>query len=550
MPDHRLPVEQHQNETGFDGYVGEVAFEVKRANEQYARFRVYVNDPSTGGVTLVSGDGTTPPTDVLSGTTGNQGPKGDTGPTGATGGAGATGAQGSTGPTGPTGPTGAVSTAPGVTGPTGAGVTGPTGATGTAGPTGATGAQGSPGSSDLTALTARVAALEGIPTYNVAQATNVAGNDSTDCTTTLQNLINFFGGGGVAIRFVFPKGIYRHTGLTIPFSNIFLEGATPRSSILKYTGSRADGGIYFKGIDRGDYTGRIESGGLRYLTLENAGTAASIGVKIRSATAMIFDHVNWSGWRGVGGCINARDWADSHLIEPEGDFCGSADDTDKALFDFTALPTSSAELNTTNNGGVDRTSQGGEWAVDRIRFWGGRFENNGDRIFNFVAGNGHFVAKIALYSTKVENSVTDGNGIGGSNPNGAQFYLGNVLGFEWYGLETTLQNMRTGHATIPTCFFIDGCYQVRLIGTMSMGSNGTQKVFTTLVTTNGGAGIHYELFFTNGDGTGAALPTQCFKWTGSPARATNKGSSWGDDQSSTFPNTDSGAPASDLSWAF
>jgi hypothetical protein len=549
MADHRLPVPQHQNETGYDGYSGEVAFEVKRANEPYPRLRIYVNDPANNGApSIVTGDGTSPPTTVTSGQTGSQGPKGDTGPTGATGSTGAQGVQGPTGPTGATGPAGIQGIqGTGPTGPTGAGVTGATGVTG---PTGATGPQGSPGTSDLTALTARVAALEGIPTYNMAQASNIVGDNSTDCTTTIQNIINFFGAAGAAIRLVFPKGIYRHTGITIPYSNIYLEGAGQRATVLDYRGSRADGGIYFKGIDRGDYTGRIEGGGLRFLQMTYNGSNNGPGVKIRSYTDMLLDHVWWQGWRGTGGCINARDWADSHLIEPQADFCGSADDTDKALFDFTALPTSSSELNTTNNGGVDRTSQGGEWAVDRIRFWGGRFENNGDRIFNFVAGNSHFVAKIALYSTKVENSTSSGNGVGGSNPNGAQFYLSQVLGFEWYGLECTLQSLRTGHAVIPTMFNLVNCYQVRLIGTVSMGSNGTDKVFTTIVTTNGGAGIHYQLFFANGDATGAALPTQCFTWTGSPQRATNKGSSWGDDQSSTFPASDSGAPASDLSWAY
>lgn len=548
MADHRLPVPQHQNETGFDGYTGEVAFEVKRKNEPYARLRIYVVDPTTGGSTIVAGDGQSPPTTIMSGSTGGVGPTGPVGPTGATGAVGATGPQGPTGGTGATGATGPNSTTAGptgVTGPTGAGVAGPTGSTGS---TGATGPQGDPGSSDLTALTARVAALEGIPTYNMAQAANIVGNDSTDCTTAIQNLINFFGGLGSKIRLVLPGGIFRHTGLDCPFSNIYIEGAGQRATILKYTGSRANGGINFNGTDKGDYTGRIEAGGLRFLNLTYAGTNNGPGVRIRSATDFLFDHVAWTAWRGVGGMINARDWADSHLIEPQADFCGSADDTDKALLDFTALPTGSAELNATNNHGIDRTAQGGEWAVDRIRIWGGRIENCGDRIMNFTAGNGHFVAKIAVYSLKCENSTASGNGLGGSISNGAQFYLNQVLGFEWYGLECTLQELRTAHAIVPTMFQLVNCYQVKMSGTISMGSGRTTKPFTSLMTIDGGAGHNYDLRFANGDGTGAALPTNVWRWLNTPVRIYRDGSSWGDDQSSTFPSADSGSLPSGPTW--
>jgi hypothetical protein len=414
------------------------------------------------------------------------------------------------------------------------------------------GAAGS-GSPDLTSLTQRVALLETIGTFNVNTQVNVVGDNSTDCTTGIQALIDYFGVLGTPIRLKFPKGIYRHTGLNIPYSNIWLEGVSNRTCVLDYRGSGTNGGLYWHGQDRGDYTGRKSGGGVINLGLDYHGSNNGPAVKIRSMTAMMFTTPKFSAYRGVGGCINARDWADSHIFEPEADYCGGVG-TDAALFDFTALPIGSSELNATNNvtfglAGLDRTAQGGEWAVDRIRVWGGRIENCADRILHAVAGNGHFCAKLLFVGTKAENSQTGSNGLGGSLVSGTQFYLSQVLDFRAESMECTLQGLRsTNGGPVPTCFQFVNCYGVHLEGTFSFGSIGAVQAFTSLITTDGGRGFHYDLQLNNGDATGAAKPAQVFRFVNNPNTVYRDPSMWAYDAEGVYEIADSGTFTGSSDW--
>lgn len=525
MPDFRLPVSQQPSDAGYDGYTGEIVFQVKRRKEAFARLVIFTDG------TIVTGDGTVAPSIIQSGLTGPAGPQGATGPTGATGAAGASGAQGATGVAGPTGATGikGATGATGATGPTGTGVAGATGATGATGTAGATGATGPSTSVDVAALTASVAKLNAIGTYNVENAANIVGDDSTDCTAGIQALVTFFGNSGTPMRLVFPKGIYRHTGIDIPFNNIWLEGVSNRACVLDHRGN--GNGIFWHGTDGGGtFAGRKSGGGLINIGLTYHGSNNGPAVRVENMTAMHFERPKWGGFRGTGGCIYARNWADSHLVELEADFCSSADGTDKAMFDFSANPT-------------------GEWAVDRIRFWGGRIENCGDRVFNFVAGNGHFVAKILVVGTKIENSITTSNGAGGSLANGAQFYLSQVLGFQALGVECTIQGLRTTNGgPIPTMWAFVNCFGVDLDGSMAFGSTSPNQVFTNFVTTDGGRGFQYSIQLNNGDATGAAKPDNVFKWVNNPHTVWRDDSMWAFDAEGVYDAGDNGTFTGTSEW--
>lgn len=567
MPDQaqRTPIGAQYPRHGFDR-PDQIVWEAKVHSEAFPRMICLA------GGEIYTGDGTVAPTVLFGSALGLQGPKGDPGDPGAkgdTGDPGTNGLNGSPGAAGTNGSPGAAgidgrtiysgttlpssglgangdfyirnpSTAPALYGPKAAGawgasisMVGPQGATGATGPAGPAGPGGSV---DLAALTARVAILEGLGFYNVENAVNVVGNDSTDCTSGLQGLINAFGGFGVAVRLRFNATggkVYRHTGLDIPFSSIYLEGLGRDSCSLDYRGSGAKRAVRWHGTDEGDYSGRIEHGGALHMTFTNHGSQDSVGFVIDNATDMLFDHIRWEGFRGQGSCIRARNWADSDLMEVAADFCGGIEDTDLdwALFDL--------------SGEAD-----GEWACDRIRWWGGRIENCAGRIFDCRAANDHFVAKILLVGTKIENSVLASNGFGGSEIEGAAFYLSQVLDFTYLAAEVTLQGIRDDLGwVVPRMFHLDSCYGVTIQGHVSMGAiDDATQVFETLFDIDGGRGIEIDVKLNNGDTSGASLPDQVFKFGGGATNIYRDGSMWVFDASGDATITDVGSFTNDLMW--
>jgi len=305
--------------------------------------------------------------------------------------------------------------------------------------------------------------------------------------------------------------------------------------------------VRIQGYDAGNWTQRTKNSGLRNLKITNAsGVAACQGIRIMNCTGLFFERVYVNGFRGAGGGVYARGLADSDFYEFETDFCGSLTDGDLAVIDFSCHSVGSPYLDAAYNGGFERKANGGEWAVDRVRFWGGRIENSGDRIMDMRQGGSTFYcAKICFINTKVETSNLDGNGSGGNAINGAQFYLSYVQGFEWIGADITLQSLRPAHAVLPRMFHIIGANSFYLQGKVSMGSNGGPKVFTTLFDIDGGGGFTFIVRFSNGDGTGAVLPTWMFKYTNSPARLNRDLCTWGFDASATYTTATTGtAPSS------
>lgn len=548
-----LPVGRQPTRGGYDN-ADSVVLQASMNSRPYPTLVV------TADGRILTGDGTAPPTTITSGVVGA------TGPTGPAGAAGANGAAGSQGVTGPTGATGAASTVPGPTGPTGIGVTGPTGATGGIGPTGATGPtgpQGTPGDADLTAVEDRLAIIESIGVYNVTSSSAIVGDDSTDCTTAINNLIIYFGNQGISVRLKFPDNNisgtadhiakYRHSGIYIPYNGIWLEGDGHQSVHLSYTPNGGGGAaVWFKGIDTGTNSGRLDSGGLINIGMTRPltgpfGTEAT-AIKIENASGLMFSRVYAKGYRGRGSFFYARNFADSDFHELTCDYMGSNGDQDYAIFDFTGYAIGDPALSAANNRGVDRQANGGEWACDRIRWWGGRIENNGDRILDFRPANGHSVAKCTLWGTKVESSVATENGLGGSAVDGAAFRLQNCLGFVWMAGDWTFQNLRTGHATVPRMFHFINCVGVQINGLAAMGAVGAHKCFTTTFEIDGGRGFQFLIQMQNGDATGTSLPTNVFKFLNSPQRFHRDGSTWIGDESGTYPTADSGTLPSGADW--
>ncbi len=561
MPDQsqRTPIGWQQDRHGYPNPTS-IVWEAKQRDEPYPRLVCLASGE------IYAGDGATPPTSLFGSALGQQGPKGDPGdpgPKGDTGDPGANGLNGSPGAPGAAGAAGAAgvdgrtilsgtgvpgggvgvngdfyirnpTTAPVLYGPKTGGAWGSgISMVGPQGPIGATGPQGPPGtggSVDLSALTARVALLEQLGFYNVEAAVNVVGNDSTDCTVGLQSIISYFGGFNVPIRLRFNGvggRVYRHTGLDIAHSSIYLEGVGRDACVLNYRGSGAKTAVHWHGTDEGDYSGRLEHGGALQMTFTNNGSQDSIAFAIDNATDMLFDHIRFEGYRGKGSCIKGRNWADSDMMEIAADFCGGIADTDLdwALFDL--------------SGEAD-----GEWACDRLRWWGGRIENCAGRIFDCRAANGHFVAKILLVGTKIESSVLGSNGFGGSEIQGAAFYLSQVLGFEYLAAEITLQGKRDEIAyLIPRMFHLDSCYGVTIQGQISMGAvDDEPKVFDSIFDVVGGSGFTFDVKFSNGDDTGVSLPNRLFKFTGGVTNVYRDGTMWVFDASgfAAFASVDSG----------
>lgn len=535
MPDHKLPVRQRPTLAGYDGALDDTVMVSQVLGEPYPRFVLLVNG------TMLRGDGTSPPTETINGMVGATGPTGPAGSAGANGSQGPQGVAGATGPTGPTGPTG-------LTGPTGTGVTGTTGATGTTGPTGAsitgptgatgvtgaTGATGAPGDADLAVVEARIAALEGGASYNVEQHPNIEGDGSTNCTSGLQALADFFGAlGGTTLKF--PIGIYNISAtIKIVWDDMYFEGDGEGATIVRTIGASAFDAFEIRGQDDGTFAKRVFYGGFRHLeVLCGTTSAVASAFKLRSATHTLFDKVHVQGFRGAGSIINARDWADSDLYEVASDFCGSIDDSDKALFDFTALAVGDTELNATNNtyrgaGGVDRTANGGSWAVDRIRFWGGRHEDVGDRITFWRAGNGRYVAKMNFIGTKFEASSNASYGSGGNVVTGAAFYMSEVAGVQFWGCDFTLQRLRTAHVAtpVPAMFHLVTCNGFQLRGgTINLGSNSSERAYTDIFKIDGGWGFRIDP--TLSCPNVGAYPAYVFHLLNTPRDFNPDGTHWG-----------------------
>lgn len=295
-------------------------------------------------------------------------------------------------------------------------------------------AAGTPGSH-----AARIAALEagGTQVIDVRDMGLTEGSGASASTNSFN--FGFNAATGPAIYY-FPSGRWNNTGLLITQSNQSIKGAGAGATTLYYQGSAAapdNWCVEFLGPADDVSSGRIYHNGLSDLSIDNHGSQSNnnaIGLKIRNVTHLRVERVAFNTWRGSA--VEASNFADSSFTWVEFDFCGSANDGNLAVINFNGTQTS--------------------WAVDQIRFAFCRWENNGDRIFDFRQGNGNLVNKIQCVQCKFENSVTTGNGIGGTGATMSQFYLDTCHWVTFVQCEFTLQELRSAHAIIDTCFRLIG----------------------------------------------------------------------------------------------
>jgi hypothetical protein len=367
----------------------------------------------------------------------------------------------------------------------------------------------------LVALEAASTALAGTEVYNVDQFPGMHGDGSTDDTASIQALISFFGGFvHVPIRLKFPSKLGYLTGpLDIPYSNIWLEGPGPRVGGLIGNNTVAGGPLlHWHGTDAGNYTGRKEGGGTVNLRLSNTGpstTSNTVAIFAENMTAMSFFNTAWWAFRGAGSCFKGRNCADSWFFEPEADFCGNISPS-RALFDLGA-------------------NVGGEWACDRIRWWGGRLENNSGPILKATSDTGanKFVTKLYMKWTKVENQLTSTNGTGGDTSTGALFELDTVLASEFDQLDFTVGGLAStmSGTPLPSIFRLTTCYGMRLSGNINVGLPGV-KPFTSWFLIDGGCGHTIAFGLENNQTDTGCLPTQVFKFTNSPKEVERSGTYW------------------------
>ena len=310
---------------------------------------------------------------------------------------------------------------------------------------------------------ARISSLEAGGTQVIdVRDMNLTEGAGADAATNTFNFV-FYGTAAPAI-FYFGPGQWNNISLTITHSDQHIIGHSTGSTTLYYKGSAAapnNACVVFVGPADDTQAGRIYHNGVRDVTIANHGSQSNnnaIGLKLRNVTHLRVDRVAFGTWRGSA--IEASNFADSSFTWCEFDYCGSGNDADLAVVTFNGTQTS--------------------WAVDQVKFAFCRWENCGDRIFDFRQGNGHLVNKIQCIQCKFENSVNTGNGIGGSAGNGAQFYFDTCHWVTFVQCEFTLQQFRDGsHTIIPTCFRMVGETFLSLTDCwFNFGSGDRPKIFT------------------------------------------------------------------------
>lgn len=296
----------------------------------------------------------------------------------------------------------------------------------------------------------------GLP-YNVQLGIPAAGigsvlpaNSAATNTTNLQAMLNLGAFGGQSL--VFPPGTYQLNGITLAYSGQRLYGFDNVSSVLEYHGTGAGNAFISMTGPADSFPGRTNNSGLEDLTVQNAGTGDSIGLKIINGTHHRFNRVRFEDWHR--NAIYASNFADSQFYSCEFEGCGSMDDSNKAVVDFNGTQTA--------------------WAVDQVKFIAARFEGNGDQIFKAVNGSGVYVNKIYFMGCKFES----GGNMGGTE---SQFHLENANAINFSDCDWTLQNMRAAHATVPALILMAGTSGCQITNSkFNLGGGGT-KLFTYIV---------------------------------------------------------------------
>lgn len=312
--------------------------------------------------------------------------------------------------------------------------------------------------------------------------------------------------------FLFVAGDWPTQGFTLSKSGHRIIGAGGRAGMAgKGTRFYLTGGgsacVRIEGSDAGGgYGSRVLGCGISGVYMENQGPTAT-GLRIKHASLAMFQDVYTVGFRADGGGVYAYNFADSFFLDCAWEFCGSADQTDKAVIKFT--------------GAVD----GGEtprWAVDAIRFIECRWENNSDRLLDFREGNGFQVNKIFFFGCKFENSVNTSNGLNGSSgATQAQVWLDNCSHIAFDTCDFTLQQLAPGAPTpLSTIFRCKQATSLHLNGVnFHLGAGGMPKCFTNYFVYDNINGVLALNDVWVNSGSAGAFPTAVLAATNTPKLA-------------------------------
>lgn len=309
--------------------------------------------------------------------------------------------------------------------------------------------------------------------------------------------------------FIFPPGDYPTFGFAITKTGHRIIGAGGRAGNngggTRFYLQGSGNCIAISGDDgTGGYGDRLMGVGVIGVYMENQGTGTNLALRIKHCSLSVFEDCYSIGFRGDGGGVYAYNFADSYFIDCAWEYCGSADQTDKAAIKFTG------------------TVDGGEtprWAVDAIRFIECRWENCSDRLLDFREDNGFQVNKIFFFGCKFENSVSGGNGLNGSaGANQAQIWLDNCSHIVFNTCDFTLQNLASGAPSpLGTIFRTKNYTTLHLIGVQfHCGAIGPVKAFTNyIVADHDGTVVVLDDVWVN-SGNAAAFPTTVLAATNTP----------------------------------
>ena len=308
---------------------------------------------------------------------------------------------------------------------------------------------------------------------------------------------NFFAGDPVDFYFPSRTGSYE-------FNEIRIEGIAHRPAVrfignggdvteLRYVGAGGASTPFIKiaGTDTSDFTGRMRYSGISGLRLTNASAAtATTGLYLAHGTHHHYEDVTLQDWHRHG--IYGSNLSDSWFDRVELDYCGSNDDANHAAVRWDG-------------------AQSSVWAGDANKWYGARFEVCGDRQIHLDSG----CAKHVFQSCKFENSGGEAPyELGGTV---TQFYIGTATGTVFSGCDFTLQDKRSGHAVIPSMFYVLGESSLMMSDCFwTIGSGTRPKCFTSLIAVDGS---NTTAVLTNcivAAGNTSSWPTQFVLATGTP----------------------------------
>lgn len=307
--------------------------------------------------------------------------------------------------------------------------------------------------------------------------------------------------GIYATQFFFPIGTYATTGFGITKSNHeVISGTGMYGAVVNYVGAGTGGSCwYVRGSPTGGgYGNRLDGVRFENMLMTNGAAQNNKCFTLRHITGMVFTHLMIQAFRGDG-TVDGSNFSDSHFYHCDWQFCASNDDSDFPVLKFWY-------------------DGNGLWGCDALTFFRCKLEVNGDRLIYIAGSSGFRINKVTFLATKFENTGTESYKMGGSST-GAQVWVEEASNISFVNVDMTLQDLRAGHAILPTIFRLKGSTDVHCIQLVfSFGSGGRAKCFNYFFILDNGSQVLtlVDVWVNCGDVSGAAFPNQVISCTGSP----------------------------------